>query len=489
MKDHHSLRWRLTAWMLFVFVTGLVAATLFSLYEMGEGERTERARLLQEQAREILASSRTGADGRLVVELPPALIGRYTGPDAGLAFTLYDADRQPLLLSPGLEAPLPLLPLAADRVFGRQQPLDDGERWALAVRAPQDQTLIVARGQLEQVALIELFVDELYEFSSIFIVFGVASFGLIWAIVGWSLRPVDRASREAAAIGPNNLAGRISSDGLPREVRPLVDAINSAFSRLDDAYDAQRRFTADAAHELRTPLTVLSLRLERARTESTADWPGVERDLTQMKRLIAQLLELARKENAGRATGLASRRPVNLPRLVREAAATLLPLVEARGRTIEVDAPDVLIVPVLPDDLGDAVRNLLENALVHGAGRIHITVCEAREGGERRALIEVADQGQGIPAALIDTVFERFRKAVATSPGAGLGLAIVRHVARSHGGEASVRPGPHGAVRLSLPITRSERAPPPTARAAPPRPRHRSTVIETSLVGATDASL
>ena len=183
-------------------------------------------------------------------------------------------------------------------------------------------------------------------------------------------------------------------------------------------------------------------------------------------------------------------RPTNLSRVVREAAAAVLPLIEAEGRSIEVEAPDVLPIRGLHDDLCDAVRNLLENALVHGEGTIRVSVREDVEDKKRRALIEVADQGSGIPAGLRELVFERFRKAVATSPGAGLGLAIVRHVARAHGGEASVRPGPGGSVWLSLPISGSEEVA-PVLRPAPSTDdqRLRQMATNAGLAGATDASL
>jgi two-component system, OmpR family, sensor histidine kinase TctE len=113
----------------------------------------------------------------------------------------------------------------------------------------------------------------------VFAPLAVASFVLVWVIGWWSLRPLARASREAAAIGPANPSGHVSTDMLPHEIRSMVDAVNGALARLDDAYAAQRRFTADAAHELRTPLAVLNLRLQRAKLDAAVDWPAVERDL------------------------------------------------------------------------------------------------------------------------------------------------------------------------------------------------------------------
>jgi hypothetical protein len=124
----------------------------------------------------------------------------------------------------------------------------------------------------------------------VFAPLAVASFVLVWVIGWWSLRPLARASREAAAIGPTNPFGHVSTDMLPHEIRSMVDAVNGALARLDDAYAAQRRFTADAAHELRTPLAVLNLRLQRAKLDAAVDWPAVERDLADMNRTVGQLV-------------------------------------------------------------------------------------------------------------------------------------------------------------------------------------------------------
>ena len=316
-------------------------------------------------------------------------------------------------------------------------------------------------------ALGMVFLDEALDWLLVFVPLAMASFALVWLIGWWSLRPLARASRQAAAIGPANPAGRLYTDELPREIRPLVKAVNGALERLDQAYAAQRqlverldhayaaqrRLTADAAHELRTPLAVLSLRLQRAKLDAAADWPAMERDLAQMSRLVGQLLELARVEDPARLKDSAGLGPVNLARLAREAAAMVLPLAEERERPLEVEAAAVVSLPGRPDELRDAMRNLMENALVHGGGAVRVSVREEPgDGTDRWAVVEVADQGPGIAEELRDAVFDRFRKAVPASPGAGLGLAIVRQVVSAHGGEVHVRPGPGCRVKISLPV-------------------------------------
>ena len=274
---------------------------------------------------------------------------------------------------------------------------------------------------------------------------------LIWLIASWSLRPLARASEEAGRIGPRDPGARLSRANLPAEILPLVDAVNGALDRMANAFAAERRFTENAAHELRTPLAVLGLRLQRARAAASGlDWAEIDRDLAQMNRLVSQLLDLARKENAGRAE-----RPValNLARLAREAAAMVYPLAQAQGRALDIDLPDSLPICGHGDDLRDALRNLLENAALHGRGRIGMS-------GRIDAatiVLAVTDQGRGIAAGEEDAVFQRFHKHPA-SPGSGLGLAIVREVIHAHGGEIAFLPGTPCIVELRLPARASENA-------------------------------
>jgi two-component system sensor histidine kinase QseC len=300
--------------------------------------------------------------------------------------------------------------------------------------------------------LAESLIEERYETFLAFVPFVLTSLVLLWFISDRSMRPLERASREASAIGPSDPSARIDDRGLPTEIRPLVDAMNGALSRLASALIFERRLTADAAHELRTPLAVLSLRLQKAKSSGDLDWRAIEGDVAQMTRLVGQLLNLARKESSSevRDTTLS---PVNLSRVAREAAAFILPLVEEAGRRIEVDAAGAVHVLGQADDLRDMACNLLENALVHGSGTIRVEVRKTpSQGGAETAVVEVSDEGEGVPEALRDEVFERFQKGCQTSPGAGIGLAIVRQVVCSHGGDLRFLAGRGCRVAVALPV-------------------------------------
>ncbi|WP_203097899.1 ATP-binding response regulator [Skermanella rosea] len=311
--------------------------------------------------------------------------------------------------------------------------------------------LVRAAGRIdpELEALAETLMEENGEPFAVLALSVAAALVLVWFVAGWSLRPLGRAAREAAAIVPGAPTARLSPAGLPAEIQPLVGAVNGALDRLAGAYEAEGRFTADAAHELRTPLAVLSVRLQRAEIGGTADWPAIRRDLSDLTRLVNQLLDLARKEAASRAEDPRTLPPVDLGRTVREAAAAVLPVAETAGRAIEVDAPPHA-VPVRgrADDLRDAVRNLLDNALAHGGGAVTVRLTAGAE-----AVLEVADEGPGVPEHLREEFFDRFRKGRAASPGAGLGLAIVRHVVRAHGGDARFLPVDGGSrIEIRLPL-------------------------------------
>ncbi len=283
--------------------------------------------------------------------------------------------------------------------------------------------------------------------------FALVMLVLISLVAGWSLRGLRRASLQASRVGAHRPDARIAVAGLPGEVIPLVEAVNAALGRLATAFDMQRRFTADAAHEMRTPLAVLSLRLQRARYHNILpEWEAVEADLATMRRLIEDLLDLARKEVRSR-----PRQPVNLSRVAREAAAAIEPLTLQAGRVLQVELPDALWIEGNPHDLRDMVRNLVANAFEHGRGRITLSLA-SRPGDA--VTLEVSDEGPGVALAQREAVFERFRKGSAGSAGSGLGLAIVRAVAQAHAGSVEFIAGAACCIRVVLPV---EPAQPATA--------------------------
>lgn len=451
MSHTHSLRLRLAGAMMAVFVLGLVASLLAYRTEVHGITRHLHATTLENQARELLDAIRVGKDGSVEVHAPADWRAAYSRPSRHFVYTVFDGAHHALAWSANLRTPLPYIPVDSHGTLGPVELIGAGkDRVAIvAAHGPRDTTVIVGRGDMDRDELVDSLFQEGSEQLTVVVPFAILALVLIWPITSWSLRPIARASREAARVGPRHPDLRISATGLPREIQPLVEAVNGALDRLSHAYATEKQLTADAAHEFRTPVAVLNLRLQRAKLTGNTDWDAVERELGQMGRLVDQLLDLARKESLARERRAEELPLVNLSRIVREAAAMVLPLMEAAGRELDVEVPDAVQVRGHADDLRDMVRNLLENALVHGRGKVTARIVSP-EAGSDRVVIEVADEGSGVPPGQEEAVFQRFRRLNVDSPGSGLGLAIVRHVARSHGGDAHFLPG-EGRVVVHLP--------------------------------------
>jgi two-component system, OmpR family, sensor histidine kinase TctE len=443
-----SLRWRLMVAMLIVFGLGFGASAIFSYGEAYGTAKELRKRTLQGQALELVAALRFTVDGKAEIALPPEWEKAYQSPDKVFTYSVYDATRRVVAMSPNLDAPLSLVDPSDS---GHVQILGPEGRAVLSIGAPEGHNVVIARGHPDQEALAESLIEENFEHLFVVLPFILLSLPLLWQISRWSLRPLARASLEAQSIGPADLSTRLSVAGLPDEVRPLVDAVNGALDRLAHAYEAERRLTADAAHQLRTPITVLDLRLQRARLGGRIDWPTIEREMAQLRHLIDRLMSLARRDNVAQAVEApVGPQTINLARIVRESAAMVLPIAEKEDRSVIVEAPDMVPFRGRADDLRDMVHNLLDNALVHGRGTVRVAVRHERSDLEQTIVVEVADEGMGVPEALKKEMFERFRRGP-MSQGAGLGLAIVRQVARGHGGDASFLSEPGCQVRVVLP--------------------------------------
>ena len=276
-------------------------------------------------------------------------------------------------------------------------------------------------------------------------------------VVPWTVRrslaTLHALGRRIAAIGPGERGTGLTLEGVPREVVPLVQAVDSALGRLQAAIQLQRRFTANAAHELRTPLAVLRTRLEGL--PASDERSALMRDTDRMARLVAQLLAMARLE-AGQ---VGPEETIELGALCVEVIADLAPLAIADGKEIVLeDSPTPIHRRGNRAALGDAVRNLIENALRFTSPGGAVTVLVEPAGA-----VVVRDQGPGVPVEDRERVFEPFWRG-SVGGGAGLGLAIVADTAAAHGGSITVSDAPDGgaAFRLNLPA----QAPPLRSRAS-----------------------
>lgn len=268
---------------------------------------------------------------------------------------------------------------------------------------------------------------------------------LIWFTIARGLSPLDRVAADVARRSPI-LLEPLPETGLPREVQPLVHALNGLLGRLSQALAAQRSFIADAAHELRTPLTAVDLQAQLVErsvndVERGAALAELKGGLDRATRLSEQLLALAREEPEVAERPLS---PVDLADIARAVVADAVPLAAARNIDLGIDAGARVPIRGDPDALATLVSNLVDNALRYTppSGRVDVTVASDDAG----ARLQVADSGPGISAEDHDRVFDRFYRGAAAhadgaARGSGLGLAIVKRIVERHGGTVSLGSG------------------------------------------------
>jgi two-component system OmpR family sensor kinase len=257
---------------------------------------------------------------------------------------------------------------------------------------------------------------------------------VLWWIIQHSLAPLERTRQQVAARAADDLTA-LPEDGLPDEVRPLVQEINLLFSRLHDSFDAQRAFVANAAHELRSPLTALKLQAQSlARsTDPQAQQQAVTRLNQGVDRAIAlmqQLLVLARQESAGLAQH--ARQSIDLPALARQVVREWHVQAQAGNIAVEQLPGDAAWVDGEADSLAILLRNLVENAIKYTPrdGRVEIQVA-IRDG---QTVLSIEDSGPGIPPEQRERMFERFVRGEAQqASGSGLGLSIARAITTRYG--------------------------------------------------------
>ena len=283
----------------------------------------------------------------------------------------------------------------------------------------------------------------------------------VWFAVRRGLAPLSRVAAAVQKLSPSQLAP-LRPLGWPREVEPLVQALNVLLGRLERALDAQRAFVADAAHELRTPLAALTLQAQLVERETTPDARAralgdLKGGLARATRVVEQLLSLAREE-----PGVASSAfvPVDSASLVRDTVASLSPLAAAKSIDVGVTRADEgALVQGDSDALRTLVANLLDNAIRYtpSGGRVDASA----ETQDASVVLAVRDNGPGIDANERERLFERFARGTAPdAPGSGLGLAIVKRIAQRHGGSVALGEGLDGrgvGIVVRLPRALSKR--------------------------------
>lgn len=325
------------------------------------------------------------------------------------------------------------------RVVSLLQPVSEAELEGMAeIRVAE------TRGARERMAR-ELLVGTLWRMGLL----ALTALGLVWLAVSLALRPLEQLRQAVAARDSDDLQP-LPEAGLPRELRPLVDALNQFNARLRGLFERQAQFIAEAAHELRTPLAALKARLELGRrSEDAAQWrqaldeaAGSTERLTQ---LANQLLSLARIESGARAIAEGGAQRLELGALARELGLALASLAHGRGVALALEAEEAVWIDGEPTLLSELLCNLLDNALAHtpAGGNVILRVLAP-------AILEVEDDGPGIPPEERERVFERFYRRSPGGTGAGLGLAIVGEICRAHRARISLDDGAAGGLRVRV---------------------------------------
>jgi two-component system, OmpR family, sensor histidine kinase QseC len=274
---------------------------------------------------------------------------------------------------------------------------------------------------------------------------------LIWWIVSTGLAPIRRISEQVARRDPGNL-DRLDIGSAPGEVHPLIERLNALFERIERSIVNERRFTADAAHELRTPVAAIRAQAEASLGAQDQDavrtgLANISASATRLSRLVEQLLALARLDAAKDHICLTN---VDLASVAKQTLAEVASGAIERGATIDFEGLDSAIVSGDATLLAAVIRNLVENAVMHGGRGVQVTTRINKVDGAYALTVE--DNGLGVPSEQHEHLGRRFFRGEARdAEGSGLGLSLVERIAELHGATTEYGEGPnHRGLRVCI---------------------------------------
>ncbi|UCH24607.1 MAG: HAMP domain-containing protein [Trueperaceae bacterium] len=287
-----------------------------------------------------------------------------------------------------------------------------------------------------------------------FIIFALG----VWLLSRQVLSPVQRVKEAAARVTSRDLSQRVPVPASSDEMRELAVTLNNMLDRLQESFETQRRFTADASHELRTPVTAIVghanylLRRASPTQEQVDSLMVIRREAERMAKLVNDLLELARAD-AGFSI---QKEAMNLLEVAEAVHMEIAPVAGSTEITVTAPQPVVEVMGD-PGRLKQVLHNLVQNAINAGASRINISLWQEKD----KVCLEIVDDGPGIPEEAIPHLFDRFfrvdgaRTNRGDGNGSGLGLAIVRWVVQQHEGTVDVESelGKGTLFRVLLPAT------------------------------------
>jgi two-component system sensor histidine kinase TctE len=441
----YSLRRRLLAWLLLSTAVIGAIAMVDTWDEAIDTANEVSDRVLAGSALAIAERVIVSEDGSLEVDIPYVALEMLTSAAQDRVF--YRVDGPPGTFITGYQS----LPSIARRE-GQAAAFGDatfrGEPIRVAALARSASTGInsvpftvtvaettIARQQLTRAILLRS------ALRILFMILGAAV--IVWVAVTLSLRPLYRFSEALSERSPDDLAP--ITERVPSEVQGLVDTVNSFMVRLEGALDGLRHFTGNAGHQLRTPLAIVRTHLALASraTDLAEIRKATERAdeaVGGAEHILAQLLLMARIDSASRSSTM---REVDLVDLVRGVTADHVPPAAEAGIDLGFEGEGEVRAVVEPILIGELVKNLVSNALLYAGSDAEVTVRVGAEAG--RAVLEVEDNGPGIPPARRDAVLRRFERGeTGERTGTGLGLPIVEEIARLHGASLVLGEGSGG---------------------------------------------
>ncbi|MGH8433884.1 MAG: sensor histidine kinase [Pseudomonas sp.] len=456
MAESGSLRGRLLRRLALLLALILLLSSLSAYWSARHVADTAYDRTLLASARAI-AEGLYADDGKLRANVPYVALDTFAYDSAGrIYYQVLDLNGALVSGYEDLPAAPPGTPRTSDypalahfydaqyrkqsvRVVSLLQPVSEPQLNGIAeIRVAETQG--AREGMARELLFGTLWRMGLWSFSALL---------LVWLAVSAALRPLE-SLRQALAERASDDLRPLPEAALPRELQPLVGALNQFNARLRGLFERQAHFIAEASHELRTPLAALKARLELGlRAQEPQVWRSTLEESAQntdrLTQLANQLLSLARIESGARAIAEGGAQPIDLSQLARELGLALAPLAHSRGVSLALEAEQPVWLRGEPTLLNELLCNLVDNALAHtpSGGNVILRVLEP-------GVLEVEDDGPGIPLDERERVFERFYRRHPQGAGAGLGLAIVGEICRAHLATISLHDAVRGGLRVRV---------------------------------------
>jgi signal transduction histidine kinase len=445
-----SLQLRLAVRLAILYVVAAAIAVGILVYQAYETAGSLNDRELDLRAEDLARAMVTDSAGQPRLDLPSKLAAAYAAAPEDDLFAIRDANGRVIAASPAeFGARVGKWPPAKDEpsyfrlssVGPEEVGTENYYGLNVALQTSAGPMWIsVARTEGSDALIKSLLREFVFDTMWVIPLLMLATLGIGVIVIRNGLKPVREISHKAASIGPDATSVRLPEQSLPTEIQPLVVSINRALDRLEKGFAVQREFTANAAHELRTPLAIVTSALETM--DGDGELRNLRTDVARMNRLVEQLLRVARLDAIALEFDT-----VDLNKVASSVVATMAPWAIAQHRTIAfVGSEQPVKVNANAHALEDALRNLVENAVLHTPCGTEVTVtvdCAGR--------IEVADHGNGVPRKDRENIFKRFwRGPGERSEGAGLGLAIVSETMRAHRGGVSIADNPGGGATFTL---------------------------------------